>query len=47
MGGRFDSGACMARLAALDDYGLERRFLDKGHAVLVARRLRQAHRKAA
>jgi len=47
MGGRFDSGACMARLAALDDYALERRFLDKGHAVLVARRLPNRQRKAA
>jgi hypothetical protein len=47
MGGRFDSGACMARLAGLDDYGLERRFLDKGHAVLVARRLPDARRRAA
>jgi hypothetical protein len=47
MGGRFDSGAYMARLAALDDYGLERRFLDKGHAVLVARRLLNTHEKAA
>jgi hypothetical protein len=47
MGGRFDSGVCMARLAALDDYALERRFLDKGHAVLVARRLPNRQRKAA
>jgi hypothetical protein len=47
MGGRFDSGACMARLAALDDYGLERRFLDKGHAVLVARRLPHVRTRAA
>src|SRR5262249_17829643 len=39
MAGRFDSGACMAQLAALDDYGLERRFVDKGHTVLVAHRL--------
>ncbi len=47
MAGRFDSGACIARLAAHEDYGLERRFLDKGHAVLVARRLAQDHCKAA
>jgi hypothetical protein len=47
MGGRFDCGACMAQLAAPGDYGLERRFLDKGHAVLVARRLSNAQRKAA
>lgn len=47
MAGRFDSGACVARLAALDDYALERRLLDKGHAVLVARRLPHAQKKAA
>ncbi len=47
MAGRFDSGAYVARLASLDDYGLERRFIDKGHAVLIARRLPNAHRKAA
>jgi hypothetical protein len=47
MGGRFDSSACMAGLTSLEDYGLERCFLDKGHAVLVARRLCNARRKAA
>jgi hypothetical protein len=47
MGGRFDSGACIARLAGLDGYGPGRRFIDKGHAVLVARRLSQVGRKAA
>ena len=47
MAGRFDSGACVAGLASLDDYGLERRFIDKGHAVLIARRLPNAHRRAA
>jgi hypothetical protein len=47
MAGRFDSGACVARLAAMGDYALERRFLDKGHAVLIARRVANAQRKAA
>jgi hypothetical protein len=47
MAGRFDSGAYVAGLASLDDYTLERRFLDKGHAVLVARRLAHVQRKAA
>ena len=47
MGGRFDGSSGAARLAALEDYALERRFQDKGHAVLVARRLPDTHRKAA
>jgi hypothetical protein len=47
LAGRFDSGACVASLGALDDYELERRFLDKGHAVLVARHLSHAQGKAA
>ena len=47
MAGRLDSGACMTQIAALDDYALERSFHDKGHAILIARRLANTHRKAA
>jgi hypothetical protein len=47
MAGRFDSAAYLSQLTSLDDYGLGGRFLDKGHAVLVARRLANSQRKAA